>query len=149
MICTTRFAHLAEDPPVKIGDKIKKGQKIGTMGKTGFSHGVHLHLDSVKGSRSDVYTLNDMNGGNPEPWPEQLNHFIDRDLFKAPFKVTTPYADYDYQVKLKKVHHAYDVISLSGDWSIFWNRTADGTVTRVSYLPESYGWIVYIEHEVL
>ena len=148
MTCTTRYAHLSARPKLTVGDTLSQGQVIGKMGNSGQSFGAHLHLDCVKGRRVDGYTLADIERGDPEPWPRQLNWFIDEDLFQAPFKVTTPYADYDYQAKYKKLHCAYDVIPLSGDWSIYWSRTSPGTVVRIAYMPESYGWVVYITHEV-
>lgn len=39
----TNYGHL-DSIAVRVGDKVKAGQKIGTMGKTGNATGVHLHL---------------------------------------------------------------------------------------------------------
>lgn len=41
---TTLYAHL-DSIEVKLGDTVKKGQKIGRMGNTGNSYGAHLHWE--------------------------------------------------------------------------------------------------------
>lgn len=46
----TEYAHL-DTWVVKKGDKVKMGQKIGTMGKSGKASGEHLHLGVYKGSK--------------------------------------------------------------------------------------------------
>ena len=40
-----RFRHLKQGAVVKVGQKLKKGARIGYMGITGFSTGVHLHFE--------------------------------------------------------------------------------------------------------
>ena len=48
----TLMAHMKEMPCVKVGDKVKRGQRVGTEGSTGNSSGPHVHyevrLDGVK-----------------------------------------------------------------------------------------------------
>ncbi len=42
---TVLYAHMRDKPTLKVGAKIKAGQKLGTMGNTGNSYGAHLHIE--------------------------------------------------------------------------------------------------------
>lgn len=39
------FCHLEDFAPIEVGQKIAKGNPIGTMGKTGYASGYHLHWE--------------------------------------------------------------------------------------------------------
>ncbi len=41
----TRYAHLNGPPPVVLGQQVAQGDTVGFSGTTGFSTGVHLHLE--------------------------------------------------------------------------------------------------------
>lgn len=47
----TRYLHMKRGTVcVKVGDKVKAGDKLGFMGDTGYSFGVHLHFDVNDGT---------------------------------------------------------------------------------------------------
>lgn len=47
----TKYAHL-DTYAVKVGNPVKKGDIIGTVGKTGGATGYHLHYEIVKGGKA-------------------------------------------------------------------------------------------------
>jgi len=49
-VYTTRYAHM-QDIDVKQGDKINKGQIIGTVGNTGVSTRPHLHYEIIENGK--------------------------------------------------------------------------------------------------
>ena len=56
----TRYWHLVKDScKVKIGDTVMQGQVIGTRGNTGYSKGVHLHLEIWKAPLNYKYKASD------------------------------------------------------------------------------------------
>lgn len=58
-----RYFHFRDPLTMKAGDKISKGQYIGTVGTTGYSFGCHLHLEiRIDGVIVDPLTLLEVNG---------------------------------------------------------------------------------------
>jgi murein DD-endopeptidase MepM/ murein hydrolase activator NlpD len=39
------FFHLHDFAPIAVGDTVKKGNPIGTIGMTGYASGFHLHWE--------------------------------------------------------------------------------------------------------
>ena len=154
MTYTVRYAHLESSPVLKVGDIIHRGQIIGRMGSSGQSTKAHLHLDGAEGSPDHLYSLADMEAGDPKPIPlRQLLHFIDSELFGVDPFVTTHYACHKYFAKRKKVHLGYDLVPIDRHqtqrhFDIKWNRSMPGKVTRVAYDPDGYGYHIYISFEV-
>lgn len=73
----TRYAHL-NSINVKKGDKIKRGQKIGTLGNTGKSSGPHLHYEVIKNN----VPVNPINFFYNDLTPEMYDKIIE--LSKTP-----------------------------------------------------------------
>ena len=61
------YAHMADKPAVKVGDRIKSGQILGRMGNTGNSYGAHLHIE-VQSSKTWGYGKNLINPNSVINW---------------------------------------------------------------------------------
>ncbi len=150
MYYTVRYAHLQElpeDQKYPIGHIIHRGDVIGEMGNSGQSTGPHLHIDVVYGRQDRIYTLEDMEAGSPEPALRQLNYFIDDELFRSQFVITTYIGDVDYMKKRKKLHLAYDIIPTKAVKKIYWNRSMTGKVIAKLSHPEGYGNVILVGYE--
>lgn len=143
---TVRYAHL-ESVFVKEAQALKEGDIIGRMGNTGQSTGAHLHIDCVEGRQTKEYTLQEIEAGKYKSNIKQLNHFIDDYLFGVPLRITTYYGEPDYQKQFGKVHHGYDVVPVSGDKIIKWNRSKVGFISAILQNHPGYGNCVYITFE--
>ena len=61
----TRYVHMkTKTICVNVGDKVKKGQKLGIIGKTGKATGIHLHFQIDKGSTNTSINPYDYVFGN-------------------------------------------------------------------------------------
>ena len=67
----TLYAHL-QGAKVRVGQKVKRGEQIGTVGSTGMSSGVHLHYEVIQNDKKVdpvYYFFNDL---TPEEYEEVL-----------------------------------------------------------------------------
>jgi hypothetical protein len=141
---TVRYCHLDKLPDhLKEGQLIKNTEKIGVMGNTGASTGRHLHIDCVQGFEFYHWHLKDMVNEDLKPNFKQLLYFIDNELFNAPFEVTSHIYDYRYYELFGKHHPAIDIIPLSGDGSIFWNRSKPGQILSMDF-DSGYGNYIHM-----
>ena len=145
---TVRFAHLMYKPDFEVGHILKRGDIIGTMGTTGQSTAKHLHIDCIAGDVRYPFKLGDI-GKKYRPDKEQLDFFIDDELFGIKPFITTDYLDKAYKQVFGKDHPAYDVVpsdrfESTKHHEIHWNRSYLGEVVLVLYQPESYGNCVYV-----
>ena len=51
-----QYCHLEKEPDVRVGDRLRSGQVIGTMGTTGSSRGIHLDLKMKVGKPGQTWT---------------------------------------------------------------------------------------------
>ena len=51
----TKYAHLHQRLEVKVGDTVRKGERIGSMGNSGSSTGAHLHFAVAKGGQYNYF----------------------------------------------------------------------------------------------
>ena len=153
MTYTVRFAHLAERPALRLGQIIRRGDRIGRMGNTGKSTAAHLHEDTVEGMHTRRYTQGDIEAGTPVAAPKQAAYFIDHDLFRIKPIITAGFADPFYLAEMKKLHMGFDVVpwdrhrSQDHFW-IHWNRSMPGRVLWILDDPDGYGICLYIGFEV-
>lgn len=154
MIYLVRFAHLKYPSKYKPGDIIKPDDPIGVMGNTGYSFGAHLHFDLIQCSDEDelpilVYRLAEIAEHilDNKSLAQQYKYFLDKDLFKGDFKITTYFGDPDY-LDPWQFHPGYDLVpKRSKNNTIYWNRSFSGTVHMVGY-DSGYGNYIVIRYEV-
>ena len=151
---TVRFAHLKELPSPMVGDVIFRGYKIGDMGSTGQSKHNHLHIDVIEGLIKRVVRLNEIGYEKGKlflPNIEQLNYFIDNELFGIRPVITTHFYDPEYKKMYKKDHPAYDVVpedrhNTIEHFGIYWNRSKTGVILHKGF-DDGYGNFILIGYE--
>ncbi|WP_425836391.1 M23 family metallopeptidase [Microbacterium sp. PA5] len=82
----TLYAHLESTPVVGVGDQVVAGQVLGTMGQTGGSWPVHLHLEMYQGGFSRHVPSPGGNRIDPEqivraaPYPDSIPQPIGEEM---------------------------------------------------------------------
>ena len=148
---TVRYAHLEARPPLRVGQVIRRGDLIGTMGATGSADGAHLHLDAVRGLQAHRYNLAAIEAGAPAADPRQAALFVDDELFGTEPEITAGYADPGYLADYGKLHLAFDLVPKNRkreNYGIRWNRSAPGRVVAILKDDPGYGHCVSIAYEV-
>lgn len=93
----TCYIHLKEAVSLKVGDKVKIGQRIGTRGNSGHSSGVHLHLYLTKQfSESINFSFSNLKARSIDPKPylyyskEYNTLYISSGSWKKPLPAPIP-----------------------------------------------------------
>ena len=156
---TVRYAHLAEASHLKVGESLSFGDLIGIMGTSGQSKWPHLHIDLIKGFIKKIIRLKEIGPFKKyKPCKKQLGYFIDDDLFRCKFVITTPYLNKAYEAIYHKKHHAYDVVpkdrhESKEHFNIYWNRTRINVknveVLAVTFDQNGYVHTILIGYETL
>lgn len=152
---TVRYGHLEALPEYKKSDVIFRGDKIGRMGTTGQSQHKHLHIDVIESLIDRIIRLKDIGYEDESYRPniEQLNYFIDSELFDTQIYITTYFYDPDYKKLFGKDHPGYDVVpkdrhETRKHFDIFWNRSKSGIVLDVGFDEVGYGNYILVGFEV-
>lgn len=124
----TRYLHLRNGSIcVRIGDKVKAGDKLGVEGNTGYSYGTHLHFDvQVGGEYVDPlpYLTGEKGFGNEKPSSDKSEIKIGDKVKMKPgamFSDGTKPFDYVYEQIFEVYNISRDgkegLIGLSGDYT--------------------------------
>ena len=81
------MAHLKSKSVLKVGSTVKKGDTVGTMGNTGNSFGVHLHIE-VQNSKTWAYNKNLLNPNSYIDWADTTSKGVETIPFKKGDVVT-------------------------------------------------------------
>ena len=128
---TVRYAHLRQPSTLKKGEIVKRGDRLGIVGNSGQSYGVHLHIDDVIGHNNHIWRVADYESGLVMPDVRQLReYFIDKELFGGNnFRISQYFFEPSYTAKLGKRHWGFDLVpSFDGIPWVYWNRSLDGEV---------------------
>lgn len=64
----TRYAHMIERSPLKVGDHVDAGDQVGKVGATGLATGPHLHFEVMLGGTKQSDRV------DPEPYVKGARH---------------------------------------------------------------------------
>ncbi|MDE6751226.1 MAG: M23 family metallopeptidase [Eubacterium sp.] len=81
------MAHMKDKSKLKVGASVKRGDAVGTMGNTGNSFGVHLHIE-VQNSKTWAYNKNLLAPNSYIDWNDTTSKGIETIPFKKGDVVT-------------------------------------------------------------
>lgn len=150
---TRKYAHLGKLPNLKVGQIIKRGDKIGRMGNTGSSTANHLHSDLIKGFHGKIWRLSEIEISRDHAKKSMtfLNHY----LFGIEPYITSSYCDHTYNDGKGNwiFHPGFDVVPIDrhktkDHFDIFWSEDFPGQVLFVGQdfddIERGYGNTVLI-----
>jgi hypothetical protein len=125
------------------------------MGSTGDSKFNHLHIDVIESLIDRIIRLEEIGYEKEQSYKpniEQLNYFIDDELFGIKPIITTYFYDPQYKKDRGKNHGAYDLVPedrhrTEDHFSIYWNRSKTGVILKTGFDKIGYGNYILIGYE--
>ena len=115
----------------KVGQVLSREDKIGYMGTTGHSTGIHTHISVVEGYKKWCWSLASMNNQN-KPSKEECLKLLNKSILNG----VEPIIECGWLGY--KNHYGYDFI---GARDVCWSLDVKGTVTAIGNLPsKENGW---------
>ena len=114
------YWHLQSEPDFKPGDRVKRGQQVGIMGKSGGSTGIHLHLGLYKKG----VTWGRGQFRDPSEW---LLRQIKAPLNSTNDEVVNAHGDNEFESDSKPIIDHKDIVDPSANGGTNSSKTTDNT----------------------
>ncbi len=146
------YAHL-DGTYARVGQVLKKGDRIGIMGNTGYSFGNHLHLCTAEGVWERAWYRDDYDSKRAEPSKTEVDRLAFAPyLFKYNGKWEKAYENDGFWCKREYgYHYASDLVTdysyLGQTPDIYWNQDCTARVTCVENDGDAYGKFVVVTYD--
>lgn len=144
------FAHCS-DVHVQVGQKVNRGDKLYTMGSTGYSTGNHVHITVVDGEWTRPWYRDDYIAGRANPLSGLTESFKTAKMFLFGGKYMEPFITHGFwEMRSSGYHFGLDVVtdrSYLGEVPYgLWDNPIPGVVTAVGddRSETSYGYGKYV-----